>query len=84
MNPLTFWKEHQSQFPAIAALAQDALSFSATGTGVERLFNTTRDICHYYRGKIKSKTIEDLMMFLCTSKFDIEEQKAKLLKEFFI
>ncbi|KAJ5751474.1 uncharacterized protein N7511_008439 [Penicillium nucicola] len=83
INPLTFWKEHQSRFPAIAALARDALSFPATGAGVERLFNTARDICHYRRGRIKSKTIEDLMMFLCTSRFDMEEQEAKLLKEFF-
>ncbi|KAJ5346133.1 hypothetical protein N7452_004137 [Penicillium brevicompactum] len=83
MSPLTFWKEHQSRFPAIAALVRDALSSPATGAGVERLFNTARDICHYRRGRIKSKTIEDLTMFLCTSRFDIEEQEAKLLKEYF-
>lgn len=83
MNPLTFWKEHQSRFPAIAALARDVLSFPATGAGVERLFNTARDICHYRRGRIKSETVEDLMMFLCTSRFDMEEQEAEILKEFF-
>jgi hypothetical protein len=55
----------------------------ATGAGVERLFNTARDICHYRRGRMKSHTIEDLMMFLCTSRFDIEEQEAKLLEKFF-
>ncbi|KAH3605015.1 hypothetical protein KXV38_008176, partial [Aspergillus fumigatus] len=41
--PLAFWREHQTRFPAISALAQDALSFPATGAGVERLFNTARD-----------------------------------------
>ncbi|KAG0160398.1 hypothetical protein PDIDSM_7926 [Penicillium digitatum] len=41
---LLFWKEHQARFPAIAALARDTLSFPATGAGVERLFNTARDI----------------------------------------
>jgi hypothetical protein len=50
---------------------------------VERLFNTARDVCHYRRGRIKSQTIEELMMFLCTSRFDIEEQEAKLLEKFF-
>ncbi|KAG0153447.1 hypothetical protein PDIDSM_2099 [Penicillium digitatum] len=49
VRPLTFWKEHQARFPAIAALARDTLSFPATGAGVERLFNTARDICHYRR-----------------------------------
>ena len=52
VRPLTFWKEHQARFPAIAALARDTLSFPATGAGVERLFNTARDICHYRRGRI--------------------------------
>jgi hypothetical protein len=32
---------------------------------------------------MKSHTIEDLMMFLCTSRFDIEEQEARLLEKFF-
>jgi hypothetical protein len=50
---------------------------------VERLFNTARDVCHYRQGRIKSQTIEELMMFLCTSRFDIEEQEAKLLEKFF-
>jgi len=32
---------------------------------------------------MKTETIEELMMFLCTSKFDIEAQEAKLLEKFF-
>lgn len=32
---------------------------------------------------MRSQTIEELMMFLCTSRFDIEEQEAKLLEKFF-
>ncbi|QKX61420.1 uncharacterized protein TRUGW13939_08568 [Talaromyces rugulosus] len=83
VGPLIFWKEHQYRFLAIAALARDALSFPATGAGVERLFNTARDVCHYRRGRMKTETIEELMMFLCTSKFDIEAQEAKLLEKFF-
>lgn len=81
--PLAFWKEYQTRFPAIAALARDILSFPATGAGVERLFNTARDVCHYRRGRMKSQTIEELMMFLCTSRFNIEEREAKLLEKFF-
>ncbi|KAG0161688.1 hypothetical protein PDIDSM_5318 [Penicillium digitatum] len=72
-----------ARFPAIAALARDTLSFPATGAGVERLFNTARDICHYRRGRMKSETVEALMMFLCTTKFDMEEQEATLLEKFF-
>ncbi|CAG8404696.1 unnamed protein product, partial [Penicillium salamii] len=84
IHPLTFWKEYQSRFPAIAALTRDTLSFPATSVGVERLFNTARDICHYRRRRIKSETVEDLMIFLCTSRFDMEEQETDLLKQFFL
>ncbi|KAJ5171626.1 hypothetical protein N7492_004219 [Penicillium capsulatum] len=35
ITPLTFWREHQTRFLAIATLTRDALSFSATGAGVE-------------------------------------------------
>jgi mRNA deadenylase 3'-5' endonuclease subunit Ccr4 len=32
---------------------------------------------------MKSQTIEELIMFLCTSRFDIKEREAKLLEKFF-
>jgi hypothetical protein len=83
VEPLPIWREHQGRFPAIASLARDALSILATGAGVERLLNTARDICHYRRGRIKSKTIEELMIFLCTSKFDLEMEEAKQLEKFY-
>jgi hAT family dimerisation domain. len=64
-------------------LARDILSIPATGAGVERLFNTARDICHYRRGRMKSETIQELMMYLCTSRFELEVQEAKELERFF-
>ena len=82
-EPLQFWREHQERFPIIAVLARDILSIPATGAGVERLFNTARDICYYCRGRMKSKTIEELMIFLCTLRFDLEEQQRKELEKFF-
>jgi hypothetical protein len=50
---------------------------------VERLFNTARDICHYRRRSLKSGTIEELMLYLCTSKFDLDVQEAEEMKQFF-
>ena len=64
-------------------MARDILSVPATGAGVERLFNTARDVCHYRRGRMKSETIQELMMFLCTSRFDLEEKEAQQLEKFF-
>ncbi|KAG0156535.1 hypothetical protein PDIDSM_3716 [Penicillium digitatum] len=82
-EPLPFWRENHSRFPAIASLARDILTIPATGAGVERLFNTARDICHYRRGRMKAETIEELMLFLCTSRCDLELHEAKELERFF-
>jgi hypothetical protein len=67
------WRDHQHQFPALANLARDVLSIPATGAGVERLFNSARDIFHYRRGSLKPSTIPDLIIFMCTSRFEIED-----------
>ncbi|KAJ6041644.1 hypothetical protein N7460_007034 [Penicillium canescens] len=83
MAPLMFWRENAHRFPTLAALARDILSIPATGAGVERLFNTARDICHYRRGRLSATTIQELMMFLCISKFEIEEEQAAFLQEIF-
>ncbi|KAJ5465336.1 uncharacterized protein N7458_001022 [Penicillium daleae] len=36
-------------------LITDALSKPASGSSVERLFNSASDVCHYGRGSLKSK-----------------------------
>lgn len=82
INPRLFWKDQQHEFPILASLAQDVLTTPATGSGVERLFNSARDICHYRRGSLKPKTIKDLMMFMCTSKFDIESEQLNFVDEY--
>ncbi|ODM20081.1 hypothetical protein SI65_05067 [Aspergillus cristatus] len=73
--PLTFWREHQHQLPILASMARDVFSIPATGAGVEHLFNSARDICHYRRGSLNSTTIQDIMMFRCISSFEIEHKE---------
>jgi hypothetical protein len=80
--PRVFWKEHQHEFPALASLARDILSVPATGAGVERLFDSARDICHYRRGFLNPTTIQDLMLFMCTSRFDLEDEQRALINEY--
>lgn len=82
INPRLFWKDQQHEFPILASLARDVLTTPATGSGVERLFNSARDICHYRRGSLKPTTIRDLMMFMCTWKFDIESEQLTLVDEY--
>lgn len=59
------------------------LSIPATGAGVERMFNYARDICHYRRGSLNSMTIQNLMMYMCSSRFEMEEELLAYLKESF-
>lgn len=80
--PRTFWKENQYKYPAFASAARDVLSIPATGAGVERLFNSARDICHYRWGSLNATTIQDLMMYICASRFNLEEQQLELLDDF--
>lgn len=72
VDPLQFWKEYENEFPILSSVARDILSIPATGAGVERLFNSARDVCHYRRGRLSAKTVQDIMMFRCKTQFDIE------------
>ncbi|KAI9035590.1 uncharacterized protein KD926_003219 [Aspergillus affinis] len=71
-NPRLYWKEHKHEFPVLARIAKDIFSIPANGTGIERLFNCTRDICYYRRGHLKPDTIKGLMLHLFSSKFELE------------
>lgn len=63
-------------------MARDILSIPASGAGVERLFNSARDICHYRRGHLKPDTIKDLMLHLFSSKFELEQSELEMVKEY--
>ncbi|KAI2964925.1 hypothetical protein CBS147323_6033 [Aspergillus niger] len=75
LPPRAYWKEHEHEFPVLSRLARDLLAVPATGAGVERLFNSARDICHYRRGSLHEKTIQDLMMHMCAQKFTLDSQQ---------
>ncbi|KZN87744.1 Zinc finger BED domain-containing protein DAYSLEEPER [Penicillium chrysogenum] len=79
--PRLYWREHEREFPVLSRLARDLLSVPATGAGVERLFNSARDICHYRRGSLHEATIQDLMMYMCSEKFTLEGQQLTLLEK---
>lgn len=72
--PCDFWRQYEHQYPTLASLARDIFSIPATGAGVEQLFSSARDICHYRRGALNGTTIQDLMMLHCALKSDIKEE----------
>ena len=60
--------------PTGLSLARYILFIPAAGAGVERLFNSAQDICHYRRESPNASIIQSLMMFVCTTRFDIEKK----------
>ena len=65
----------------LSRLTRDLLSVPTTGAGVERLFNSARDICYYRRGSLHKATIQDLMMYMCLEKFTLEGQQLTRLEK---
>jgi hypothetical protein len=50
------------------------MSILATSAGVKRLFNSAQDVYYYRRGSLNLETIRDIMLYLCTIRFDIKEE----------
>ena len=56
----------------MALTARDFFAIPISGVGVERLFNSVRDICHYRRSRLHPETINALMFQMCTDRFEIK------------
>jgi hypothetical protein len=76
------WKENQAKFPILAKLARNILSIPATGAGVERLFNTARDICHCRRGSLNATTIQGILLYRCTTAFEVQKDAIAVQNEY--
>jgi uncharacterized protein YdcH (DUF465 family) len=62
-------------------MARDFLAIPVSGVGVERLFNTARDICHYRRCRLNPETINALMLQICTDRFEIKEEFQQIQED---
>ena len=61
-DPLRAWPTLESSYPNLALMAKDVLAVPASGVGVEREFNSARDLITYRRCRMKPELIEDLMV----------------------
>lgn len=75
---LEYWKRAERIWPTLAKLARNYLAIPAAGVGVERLFNSARDICTYRRHLLKPETVGQLMMATCANRFDAITQQRNL------
>jgi hypothetical protein len=67
---LSFWRRAEKIWPSLASIARDYLAIPASGVGVERLFNTARDVVSYRRHNLTPYTIGQIMVATCSSRFD--------------
>ena len=75
---LLWWKNSRGVYPTLSRMAQDFLTIPASGVGVENLFSTARDICHYRRSRLSPETIEAIMLQMCTDRFMIAYEFQQL------
>ena len=62
-------------------MAQDFLAIATTDVGVEQLFNSTWDICHYHHDQLHADIIHDLMLQLTTDQFHLKKKYWDLNKD---
>ncbi len=61
-NILSYWRDKEKRWPALAAMARDHLGVPATLVGPERVFSIGRDVVPYRRCHLKPEKIRKLMM----------------------
>jgi hypothetical protein len=71
------WKKIEPKYPTVARMAKDILSIPASGVGVERLFNTARDVCFYRRNRLNPTTIEMIMQLKWYEKLGLASSDEK-------
>ena len=62
-------------------MARDFLTIAIDGVGVERLFNTSRDVCHYRRSRLYPDIIKAIMLQIYTDRFTINKEYKDIIEE---
>lgn len=81
---LDYWKDRQYAYPGLAAMARDILAIPAASVGIERVFNSARDICHYRRGQLRPESIQALILMKVHDRIQVQDettQYEQLLEE---
>jgi hypothetical protein len=59
---LDWWRVNATTYPRLASVARDILAVPITEVGVERVFNTARDIIGDRRHRLSAQTIRQIMI----------------------
>lgn len=71
---LDWWRDNAPRFPILSRMARDFLAVPASGVGVENLFSTARDVCHYRRNRLAPETIEAIMIQMSADRFELKRE----------
>jgi hypothetical protein len=58
---LDWWKANAATFPKLAQVAKDVFAVQVSQTGVERVFNISKDVIGDRRHRLSAKTISQIM-----------------------
>lgn len=75
-NLLKWWCTNQAFFPQLAQVAKDVLAVPITQVGVERVFNTARDVIGDRRHRLSAQTTRKIMILkdsICQGQSQEEE-----------
>jgi hypothetical protein len=59
---LGWWKANEAVFPHLARVAKDVLAIPISEVGVERVFNTSKDVIGDRRHRLSSQTVRKIMI----------------------
>lgn len=60
-NPLSWWKEHQTEYPLLSRLAKNYLCIPGTSVSSERVFSTAGDIVTAQRSALNPEHVDQLL-----------------------
>lgn len=61
-NILEWWRSQETIYPRLAQVAKDVLAIPIAEVGVERVFNTSKDVIGDRRHRLKARTVQQLMV----------------------
>lgn len=59
---LETWALIAPSYPVVSKMARDILAVPCSAVGVERMFNSGRDVCTYRRGNLLSESVKEIML----------------------
>uniref|UniRef100_A0A8B9H2A4 BED-type domain-containing protein n=1 Tax=Astyanax mexicanus TaxID=7994 RepID=A0A8B9H2A4_ASTMX len=60
-NPLSWWKEHEHEYPQLSRVAKSFLCIPGTSVSAERVFSTAGDIVTAQRSVLKAEHVDQLV-----------------------